>query len=104
MSTYMQRAQKVAEDYGKKLLATDLRFGHVVRIIHEEGTTLFFAHAFLMKWKDPEVTAGSWGASEHPGEWLLVFTEHHGEHVYPLDDLYSYHEYVYAAAPEWLQP
>jgi hypothetical protein len=33
---------------------------------------------------------GNWGDSDHPGQWLLVFTEHHGMHIYPVDDLYGY--------------
>jgi hypothetical protein len=100
----MQRAHKVAEGYDKALLATDPRFSHVVRVVHEEGTSLFYVNAFLMKWKDPEVVEGAWGACETPGQWLFIFTEHHGFHVYPLDDLHSYREYVHADAPTWLQP
>ena len=102
MSTDMKRAHKMAEAYDKDLLATDSRFSRAVKLVHEEGTLLFFESAFLLKWKDPEVKPGAWGACETAGQWLLVFTEHHGFHVYPLDDLSSWTMYEHVAPVEWL--
>ncbi len=83
MSIEMKRVLKIAEDLDEKVTCYD--FQSNVFIIHEEGTILNFRSAFLMKYFDTE--HGDWGASEHPGEWLLVLTEHHGVHVYPIDDL-----------------
>jgi hypothetical protein len=63
--------------YDKKLLATDPRFRKSVALIHEEGTTLFFNYAFLMKKED----------------WIIAFTEHHKYHIYHKDDLIWYGEF-----------
>lgn len=77
--------RKLVEKYDEKLLATDKRFRKAVQIIHEEGTTLFFENAFLMK-KTVKYDKGE-------TVWIIIFTEHHGFHIYHKDDLYSYFEY-----------
>jgi hypothetical protein len=46
-----------------------------VSLIHEDGSTLYFDSAFLMCVDKV---------------WLAVFTEHHGTHVYHIDDLVSF--------------
>lgn len=90
MSVDMKRVHAVAEMLDKNLRADDPRLQHCVLILHEEGTTLFFRNAFFKRYHDGE--HGNWGDSEHPGEWIMVFTEHHGFHVYPVDDLSWFQE------------
>ena len=102
MSDDMKRANLLAEEYDKKLQSTDPRFCHSVRIIHEEGTVLAFNHAFIMRWKDPAVEPGGWGAiGQSGGVWVIVFTEHHGFHLYPRGDLYDFAEYQRISAEGW---
>ena len=93
MSVQIKRAHEVARKYDEGLRATDPRFNFCVHIIHEEGTIYFFEHAFLMEWKDPEVLPNPENAAKRQGEWLLVFTEHQGFHVFSFDDLYCYDQY-----------
>ena len=90
MSVEMKRVHAIAEMLDKHLRADDSRLQHCVLILHEEGTTLFFRNAFLKRYHDGE--HGDWGDSENPGEWIMVFTEHHGFHVYPVDDLSWFQE------------
>jgi len=93
MSKQMERAHVVALAYDKAMLASDARFNFCVRIFHEEGTIYFFENAFMMEWKDPEEEYDPMNAAERQGEWLLVFTEHQGCHVFSFDDLFSYAQY-----------
>lgn len=58
------------EEYDHKLLATDTRFKGTVIVLHEEGTTLIFRYAFVMRYH----------------EWFIIFTEHHKWHAYHADD------------------
>ena len=80
MSPY-QEALEVAEKYNKTLLATDPRFNRTTIIQHEDGSHFLFMNAF----------ACSYQAKPHPtlGEqnFILVFTEHHGIHVYDKDEV-----------------
>ena len=82
MSVYMQKVYDLAKEYDKNLLCTYSRLRHSVRIIHEDGSILFFEDAFLMKHNDSE------------GEWIIIFTEHHGFHVYHGTELYNYTEFM----------
>ena len=70
-------AVAVAKERDKQLTTRDFKPGEAVILHHEEGTQLFYRSAFLERWKD----------------WVLVFTEHHGFHVYHRSDL-SYHAHV----------
>jgi len=90
MSVEMKRIHAVAAEMDEHLRADDLRLQHSVMILHEEGTTLFYRNAYLVKYYDS--LHGDWGASENPGEWIMIFTEHHGFHVYPVDDLSWFQE------------
>jgi hypothetical protein len=63
--------------YDKTLLATDPRFGRKVTLIHEDGSVLHFDSAFMMRVDKI---------------WIAVFTEHHGTHVYHVEDLTSYEQ------------
>ena len=75
MSVRMQEAQAKADAYDQTLLATDPRFHYRVQLVHGDGTVLHFNCAFLM-------TIGE--------DWIVAFTEHHGCHVYHVEDLDSY--------------
>jgi len=77
-SVPLKKIREKAEEYDKKLLATDPRFRRAVTIQHEDGSILYFNHAFLARIDD----------------WVACFTEHHGVHVYHSDDLYSYEEHT----------
>lgn len=70
-------AWEVAGYYDDKLLATDPRFDRKVFIIHQDGSTLMFERAFLMKKE----------------EWIFLFTEHHSFCTYHQDDLVSFHQF-----------
>lgn len=72
-----QEAYQVAKETDNKLSAYDFHPYNLVEIIHEEGTSFHFKSSFLREWKD----------------YIFVFTEHHGIHVYHRSDLYSYGEY-----------
>lgn len=66
-----------ARKYDEALRADDPRFSRDVVVLHEEGTTLFFRNAFIVRL----------------AEWVLVFTEHHRYHVYSEDDLRGFWQY-----------
>lgn len=91
MSRDMQRVHAVAQEIDKTLRADDPRLSGAVVLHHEDGAALFYDSAFLMRYYDAE--HGNWGACTTPGEWIMVFTEHHGFHVYPVDDLVSFQQY-----------
>jgi len=60
-----------AKELDSKLTAMSFDWGARVYVKHEDGTELDFNYAFLQK----------------DGDWVYIFTEHHGFHVYHLDDL-----------------
>ncbi len=60
-------------------------FSQDVLVLHEEGTTLFFRHAFYIKYYD----------------WVLVFTEHHGYHVHHESDLNGIYIFNKVDPPIW---
>jgi hypothetical protein len=92
MSVEMTRVLAVAQELFSKVDANDPRWVYSVFLRHEEGTTLHYRYAFAIRYFDPE--HGDWGACTCPGEWLMICTEHHGIHVYPLDDLQGWTQYV----------
>ena len=65
------QAKLAAEAVDKDLRADDPRFRHTVYLVHEEGTSMLWRYAFAVKVE----------------EWYLIFTEHHGTHVYSEQDL-----------------
>ena len=91
MSVEMNKIYEIAKKINESVSENNPRLRNSVKIVHEEGTILSFENAFLVLYYDP--LHNNWGACEHPGEWLMVFTEHHGIHVYPIDDLYSFNEF-----------
>jgi hypothetical protein len=78
MSVQIKAVYKIAEVYDGKLLATDSRFRRSVHLQHEDGSSLTYDSAFLMKLS----------------EWIIVFTEHHSFHVYHEGDLSFYAQYL----------
>lgn len=77
MSIGMREAYEEALKRNAKLRADDSRFNGCVKIIHEDGSIMFFHYAFLESW----------------GEYLLCFTEHNGVHAFPKADLESWAEF-----------
>ncbi len=73
--TSYREAEQVAKE--TKLSAYDFHSYSLVQIIHEEGTILHYKSAFTREWKD----------------WIFVFTEHHGTHVYHKSDLSDWGTY-----------
>jgi hypothetical protein len=76
----MQTARKFADDLDRALLATDPRLNGSVLVVHQDGTSLHFERAF----------AGIY-IHELPSEkretFAVILTEHHGAHVYHMEDL-----------------
>ncbi len=68
-----RQAKTIAEAYDKTLKATDPRLRNCVYLIHDEGTTLFYRFAFIMKLDD----------------YCVIFTEHHSFHIYHESDVYG---------------
>lgn len=91
MSAEMKNIYEIARKINESITADNQRLRNFVQIVHEEGSVLSFKNAFLILYYDPNHK--DWGACDNPGEWLMVFTEHHEFHVYPIDDLYSYNEF-----------
>ena len=77
-SVPLRKIREKAEAYDKNLLATDPRFRRSVVIAHEDGTHLQFESAFLLRIESV---------------WIACFTEHHGVHVYHVEDLANYSEF-----------
>lgn len=76
-SVPLKKIRVIAEAYDHQLLATDPRFRRSVTLMHEDGSYLHFDSAFLMRIQS---------------EWIACFTEHHGLHIYHVDDLTNYWE------------
>jgi hypothetical protein len=55
-----------ASTYNATLRADDKRFMRDVSLAHEDGSHFFWRNAFVMT----------------KGGWIIVFTEHFGEHVF----------------------
>ncbi len=79
MSVKMKKATAWAIEYDEKLLATDPRLACNVRLILDDGSTLFFDSAFIVTIKEHE-------------DFLFVFTEHHGYLVFSLDEVYDFRQ------------
>lgn len=89
MSVQMQQVYEVAREIDSHLTAFDFPPGSVVVISHDDGSRLVFHNAFITEYFHPD----NIDHCEYPGEWLLVFTEHHAFHVYHKADLSSWGEY-----------
>jgi hypothetical protein len=75
MSRSLKEVTEGAAKYHSELKAGDPRFMLSVRVSTEEGSYFNFAYAFAQTVDD---------------KWLVVFTEHHGFHVFNENDLESY--------------
>lgn len=64
-------AYKLAQKYNETLLCTDPRLHNAVHVFVDDGSTFMWQNAFLMS-KD---------------DYIIIFTEHHGFHVYHKDDV-----------------
>lgn len=82
MSNAMKKIEAIANRLDKMLRSDSERFNRSVKILHQDGTFAFYAHAFLMK-KTLDKRA-----------WIVVFTEHNGFHIFTADDLQSYRQYA----------
>lgn len=71
-----REVRALAEEYDKRLLATDPRFRRSVLLLHQDGSIFRVDSAFLMQ----------------KGAWILMFSEHHGYHVYHQEDLLYFAE------------
>lgn len=70
-------------DMDLSVRSDDIRMRGSVHIIHEDGTSLFFRHAYMVR----------------RGNWLLVFTEHQNAHYFAINDLKEYKQFVPVDAP-----
>lgn len=70
-SVKYQEIDTTAKAYDHKLLATDTRFNRTVTLSHVDGSFFKWRRAFVMERTN----------------WIIVFTEHHGYHIYDKDDL-----------------
>ena len=77
MFSNYREAYQVAKETNVKLTAYNFKPTDLAVIIHEEGSVLTFKSAFLREWKD----------------YVFVFTEHHGFHVYHRGDLSDWRHY-----------
>lgn len=73
-----REAYEIAEKLDAELRADNPIFRNSVRIIHEEGTVLNFEWASVVRLSQ---------------DYVGIFTEHHGFHVYHYEDLYDIIQY-----------
>lgn len=75
MSKQMERVREIVAERSAKLLATDKRFSYTVQMATDDGSFFTWDSAF---------------AEEHFVDgryWYVVCTEHHGDHIYDVDDV-----------------
>lgn len=65
-----------AADYDSKIELNKF-YGSAVHLVHSDGAVLFYTNAFLVR----------------NGAYAIVFTEHHGHHIYHAGDLESFLQY-----------
>jgi hypothetical protein len=56
-----------------------------VEMRHHDGSKFSWHSAHVVEYYDAQ--HGDWGACTTPGEYYFIYTEHHGVHVYPKDDV-----------------
>lgn len=76
----MKIATDKANEYDKTLRADDKRFDRTTVVNHEDGSHFLFMNAFACSYGFTHEKLGK-------QEYILVFTEHHGTHVYSSDDV-----------------
>jgi len=70
-STYIKQVRARVKEYDAKLRADDPRFRRSVQVIHEEGTTMYFEWAFVVK----------------VDNFYVIFAEHHEMLIYSDDEV-----------------
>ncbi len=85
MASTIQEVQAWAADYDSKLRATDKRFERSVLVIHVEGSVFNIMSAFLI---------------EYDKEWVVMFSEHQGYHVWCAEDLSGMAQFAFRGAPD----
>lgn len=70
-SAPLQKAEAKAKTIAERLYAYAEGFNRTVIVLHEEGTSFIYRHAFLVK----------------DGKWYYVFPEHHDLNVFHEEDL-----------------
>jgi hypothetical protein len=88
--TDYDRVREVAAEIDKHLRADDPRLRHIVELHHEDGSRFWYNWAYIMLYYDPQHGEAN---SQHPGEWVMVFTEHQGTHVFQRDEVTHYAMY-----------
>lgn len=68
-------AEDAAREYDKNLKCTDFYYDECVLVKHDDFTQCMFFSAFPLDY----------------GPYILVFTEHHGYHVYHKDETLVWH-------------
>ena len=88
-SIFYKKASKVAKKIAKNLTAMDTRFNGSVIVRHEDGSVFIFENAFAQYYngKGHKLTHKDGTLQYIDAAWLFVFTEHHGNHIYSIDDL-----------------
>ena len=81
MNRAMKKAHALAERTDFHLRSTMKIFNRSVKIVHHDGTFVFYSNAFLMK------------RVEDKQLLIIAFTEHQGFHVFHASDLQSYRQY-----------
>lgn len=73
-------ALEKAAEYDKTLLANNDGFNKVTVVKHEDGSHFMFMNAFAIRYDFVHQVLGD-------SSYFLVFSEHHGCHVYDCDDV-----------------
>ena len=82
-SVAYKAARSVARGIDSRLKATDERFERVVRVLGEDGSVFLYDSAFAVRLD---------------ADWIGVFAEHYGFHVFHKDD-HTVHQ-----ADGWKEP
>lgn len=71
MSISYKEAQVIAEKYDQRLTMHDPRFRLSAKLVHADGSELYYESAFIMLCED----------------FIIVFTAHHKFHIYHYEDV-----------------
>lgn len=86
MNKYMKEVREKAANMNAELRADDPRLHGAVVARHQDGAFLFFEGAFFVTIPGPGVVTINSRTMEY-ADWCVIFTEHHGFHVYPWDEV-----------------
>lgn len=86
MNRYLKEARAKAEAMHGELRSDDSRFKCALAVRHDDGSFLFFESAFFETLPGPGVVAID-GCTMEYSDWCVIFTEHHGFHVYAWDEV-----------------